>query len=56
MLRIRRKVDSSSLATPLEIPLRFGLTGYVTAPEARAEVAFEDVPRAVAPARPFWIR
>jgi hypothetical protein len=56
VLRIRRKVDTSSLATPLEIPLRFGLAGYVTAPEARAEVAFEDVPRAVAPARPFWIR
>ncbi len=56
VLRIRRRVDSSSLATPMEIPLRFGLTGYVTVPEARAEVAFEDVPRAVAPARPFWVR
>jgi hypothetical protein len=56
VLRIRRTVDASHLATPLEIPLRFGLTGYVTVPEARAEVAFEDVPRAIAPARPLWVR
>ncbi|MFO0762459.1 MAG: hypothetical protein U0359_38830 [Byssovorax sp.] len=56
VLRIRRKLDGSTLPTPMEIPLRFGLTGYVTVPEARAEVAFEDLPRAIAPARPFWIR
>ena len=37
-------------------PLRFGLAGTVTVPEARASVAFEEVPRAVAPARVIVIR
>jgi hypothetical protein len=38
------------------VPLRFGLRGAFTAPEARATVAHEEIPRAVAPARPLVVR
>jgi len=56
VLSLRRSVNESSLPTVIEIPVRFGLGGAVTVPEARATVALEDVPRAVAPARPLVIR
>jgi hypothetical protein len=55
VLAIRTSVHRSPLPTLLEIPLRFSLSGRVTAPEARARLAFEEVSPAVAPARPFTI-
>ena len=56
VLSIRRSVDASALPTVIEIPLRFGLAGLLWAPEARARVAFEDMPRAIAPARPVVVK
>jgi hypothetical protein len=55
-LLVRRALDPSGLPVEIELPVRFGLAGTVTAPEARATVAFEEEPRAVAPARPVTIR
>lgn len=49
VVRIDRPADR--IAPHLEIPLRFALAGRVTVPEARARVALEELPRAVAPAR-----
>ena len=49
VVRIDRPADR--VAPHLEIPLRFALAGRVTVPEARARVALEELPRAVAPAR-----
>ena len=54
-LVIRAELDSSPLPKLLEIPIRFGLAGQLTVPEARARVAFEDLARAVAPARPLRV-
>jgi hypothetical protein len=56
VLLVRTTLDRSALPLPLAIPLRFSLPGRVTAPEARARLAFEEAPAAVAPARPFVIR
>ena len=56
VLAIRRLVDPGSLTTLVEIPVRFGLAGTVTVPEASARIAFEDVPRALAPARPLIVQ
>ncbi len=56
VLAVRRSVNQSELPTVIEIPVRFGLGGAFTVPEARASVAREDVPRAVAPARPLVVR
>jgi hypothetical protein len=55
VLTVRRAVDASERPTALEIPVRFGLGGRVTAPEVVARIAFEEGPRAVAPARPLTI-
>jgi hypothetical protein len=55
VLAIRTSLDSSGLPTVLEIPLRFSLSGRVTAPEARARVALEESAAAIAPARPIII-
>lgn len=56
VLAVRRSVDQSALPTVIEIPVRFGLGFAATVPEARASVAHEDVPRAVAPSRPLVVR
>ena len=55
VLSIRRSVDASDASTVIEIPLRFALGGRFTVPEARARVAFDELPRAVAPARPLRV-
>jgi hypothetical protein len=55
-LLIRMTLDRSAVALPLAIPLRFSLSGRLTAPEARARLAFEEAPAAVAPARAFVVR
>ena len=55
-LDIRRTLDASGLATQIDLPVRFGLAGRVTVPEAHIQVAYEEVPRAVAPARPLVVR
>jgi hypothetical protein len=55
-LAIRRSLDGSGLATQIDVPVRFGLAGRMTVPEAHATVAHEEVPRAVAPARPLLVR
>jgi len=55
-LSIRRALDESKLTTLIEIPVRFALSGLLTVPEARAHVAFEELGRAVAPARPLTVR
>ncbi|MEI8258510.1 MAG: hypothetical protein WCJ30_22785, partial [Deltaproteobacteria bacterium] len=52
---VRATADASPLPTTLELPVRFALAGKVTVPEARARLAFEDAPRAVAPARAITI-
>jgi hypothetical protein len=54
-LTVRRGVDASERPTAIEIPVRFGLGGRVTAPEVVARVAFEEGSRAVAPARSLTI-
>ncbi|MBW2456973.1 MAG: hypothetical protein JRI68_20835, partial [Deltaproteobacteria bacterium] len=56
VLAIRRSFDSSALPSVMQIPIRFALSGRVTAPEAQARLAFEEATRAVAPARPLHIR
>ena len=56
VLTVRRSLDSSDLPSTIEIPVRFGLAGQVTAPEARASIAYEEIQRAIAPARPLLIR
>jgi hypothetical protein len=56
VLLIRTTLNQSALPLPLAIPLRFSLSGRVTAPEARARLAFEEAPLAVAPARSFVIQ
>ena len=40
----------------IDVPVRFGLAGRVTLPEARASVALENERRTVVPARPLLIR
>lgn len=55
-LSLRRALDASGLPVEIDLPLRFGLGGRVTVPEARASVAFEEVGRALAPARPLVIQ
>jgi hypothetical protein len=55
VLSIRRGVDASDAPTVIELPLRFALGGRFVVPEARARVAFEEMPRAVAPARPLRV-
>jgi hypothetical protein len=55
VLGVRRELDGSELPTVVEIPLRFALPGRFTAPEARARVAFEELGRGIAPARPFKV-
>jgi hypothetical protein len=55
VLSIRRALEASSLGTTIEIPLRFALPGKVTVPEGTARVAYEEAPRAIAPARPLVI-
>jgi hypothetical protein len=55
VLSIRRALDASDAPTVIELPLRFALPGQVTVPEARARVAFEELPRAIVPARPLTI-
>jgi hypothetical protein len=55
VLTVRRVLDATELPTAVEIPLRFGLAGRVTTPEAVARVAFDESPRAFAPARPLTI-
>jgi hypothetical protein len=54
-LAIRRGLDASEAPAVIEVPLRFALGGRLTAPEATARVAFEEMPRAIAPARPFLV-
>ncbi len=39
----------------VEVPVRFGLAGVVTVPEARASLAFEEAVRGVAPARTITV-
>jgi hypothetical protein len=56
VLLVRRTMDASGLPVEIELPVRFGLAGQVTVPEARATVAHEEAGRAVAPARPLVIK
>ncbi|WP_437282025.1 alpha-2-macroglobulin family protein [Sorangium sp. So ce375] len=55
VLAVRASLEASRLSTLVEIPVRFALAGKVTAPEAQARVAQEELPRAVVPARPIVI-
>ncbi|WP_437947467.1 alpha-2-macroglobulin family protein [Sorangium sp. So ce296] len=55
VLALRASLDARRLSTLVEIPVRFALAGKVTAPEAQARVAHEELPRAVVPARPIVI-
>jgi hypothetical protein len=51
VLWIRRTLDSSSLPLLIELPVRFGLAGLVTAPEVKARSVIEETEEATAPAR-----
>lgn len=55
VLTIRRGLGNTDSATVIELPLRFALGGVLVVPEARARVAYEEMPRAVAPTRPLAI-
>jgi len=55
-LFIRRALGASGLPLEIDLPLRFGLAGRVTVPEAQALVTFEEAGRALAPARPLVIK
>jgi hypothetical protein len=54
-LTVRRTVEGGDRPMAVEIPVRFGLGGRVTAPEVVARIAFQEGPRAVAPARSLTI-
>jgi hypothetical protein len=55
VLVLRTTADASPLPQTLEIPVRFGLAGKVTAREAKVGLTYEDAPRALAPARTITI-
>jgi hypothetical protein len=56
VLSVRRLIEGGELPTAMEIPIRFGLAGKVTVGEARASIAYEEMQRAIVPARPLVIR
>ncbi len=55
VISIRKNVGFSPHPILMDIPLRFGLSGKFTVPEARAKLAFEEAPFATAPARPLVV-
>jgi hypothetical protein len=55
-LVVRLALDDSGTETLLELPIRFGLAGRFTVPEARARSAFEESARSIAPARPLVVK
>ena len=55
-LAIRRALDASGLDTQIDLPVRFALSGRMTVPEARASVAYEELSRSLAPARPLVVQ
>ncbi|MEZ4309532.1 MAG: hypothetical protein R3F14_15960 [Polyangiaceae bacterium] len=55
-LILQPEIDLTGTPTVLDLPLRFGLAGRFTVPEARARPAHEDAPRAIAPARPLVVK
>jgi hypothetical protein len=56
ILIMRKSVDASALPTLLELPIRFTMSGRMTAPVAHARLAFEESSDATAPARPIVIQ
>jgi hypothetical protein len=56
VLHIRKSVDGSALPTLFELPVRFTMSGRMTAPVAHARLAFEESAEATAPARPVVIQ
>jgi len=54
-LLIRRTVESGN-ETLVEVPVRFGLAGTLTVPEATAHVAYSDVAPSTAPSRRLVVR
>jgi hypothetical protein len=54
VIRIRRNVEGGGESV-VEIPVRFGLAGRVTLPEAYATVARAEYETAVAPAQPYSV-
>jgi hypothetical protein len=56
VLALRRSLDDSSLPAIVEVPVRFRLAGRMIVPEAHARLAFEEAPRAIAPARGLAVR
>ncbi len=52
---IRRPIEGGTERV-VEIPVRFGLAGRVTIPEASATVALADYEMAIAPSQPYTIR
>ena len=55
-LVMRRALDPDGTETLFELPIRFGLSGRFTVPEARARSAFEESGRSIAPARPLLVK
>jgi hypothetical protein len=56
VITMRKPVDASALPTLFEIPIRFTMSGKMTAPVAHARLAWEESADATAPARPIVIQ
>jgi hypothetical protein len=54
-LYVSTQLDSDPLPRVVEIPLRFGLPGTVTVPEAVGRIDDDELPPTRAPARPLVI-
>jgi hypothetical protein len=51
VLSVRRRMPASALPMVIELPIRFGLAGKITAPEAEARLVDDEAPKAFAPAQ-----
>ena len=54
-LVLRTVLDALGTETVLELPIRFGLAGSFTVPDARARATYEEGPRVTAPSRPLRV-
>lgn len=54
-LLLRWSANESDLPHVVEVPIRFGMAGQFTVPEAHARLAWEEAARAIAPARPLKV-
>jgi hypothetical protein len=55
VLSLTRRLEESDIPVVLDVPIRFGLTGRFTMPEAHATLVDEEAERVLAPARPIVV-